>query len=166
MVALGAAALLAWGLGVPVWVAPAVAGVTPNAGATNEASGGADDDQAPAQAPALDLAELKRLCATDLRRPLFDPTPVKPKATAAAPALSALRVRLIGTANEPGHAMAMLEKSDRTIAWCAEGQSITDGGGVLTLAKVENEKVKVLYGGKEYELVMPKRPPLLGGGKP
>ena len=168
LVCLAALSLLGWGLFTPVSIAPAESAPPPNANQQNTTKSNAVEPSLN-QSPSLDLAELNRLSSMDLRLPLYDPENPKAKQTAnpaAAPTFNALSIRLIGTAREPGHAMAMLQKSDKTIAWCAEGQTIKDRGGELILARVESGKVQVVYRGKEYTLAMPPRPPLPGVRKP
>lgn len=162
LVGLGGLALLAWGLVDRVEVGsqndPASRAPVPD----QAADGPASDDPAPAR---FEIAELQRLCARDLRRPLFDPAPklAEKTATKKAAAKANLSVKLIGTVSEPGHSMAMLLKSDRTFAWCAEGQSIEDRGIELTVTKVDSDRVTVRYGGKVHELELPPKPPMLLG---
>ena len=69
------------------------------------------------------LAELQQLCSLDLRKPLFE----GPKAlqAASAPPLpqSTMTVRLVGMVDEPGHSMAMFQKSDGAIVLCARARA-------------------------------------------
>lgn len=110
------------------------------------------------------MADLLRLCRTDLRKPLYDADepaqdPKGRKAAARQAARSALTLRLIGTVNEPGHSMAMFQKKDGSIALCAQGESLDEAGGAVTVTRVEYEKVTVQYGNRSHELVIPPRRP-------
>jgi hypothetical protein len=103
------------------------------------------------------LGELARVSAMDLRRPLWDP----PATAAAAPnAASAvpMTVRLVGTIVEPGHSMAVFRKADGSFELCAQGESVTDAGGAVTVTAVAPEKVTVEYAGQAQELAVPLRP--------
>lgn len=117
------------------------------------------------QVPGLD--HLVRLCERDLRAPLFDaPTPVAVETVepaAPAPTSTGLSVKLLGTIIEPGHSMAMLQKSDGSVALIEAGQSIDDGGAKVVVAVVELRRVVIRIGNESHELVLP---PPTAEGKP
>jgi hypothetical protein len=159
LVAVGGLAVLAAGLSLPLGVetnppAMHIAG----AGAAAAPAGAPTPNGAEGSTPAL--AELQRLCAMDLRRPLHDSArplsrgrsgpKVAPKPT--------MSVRLIGTVNEPGHSMAMFQKRDGSIALCAEGQSVDDAAAKVTVIRIEHQKVTVRHNGRSRELLVAPRP--------
>lgn len=113
----------------------------------------------------LSFDELKRLCEKNLRKPLYDkPIPEPEKSDAASSASnSSLPLRLIGTANEPGHSIAMFQKSDGSIELCVENENMDNAGETVTVIKIEHQKVIVEYGGETYELVIPENGKALDG---
>jgi hypothetical protein len=154
-------AVVALGLALPVRVETGAAG-RPDGGAAGEpsdrAASAADRDRQRRAA----VADLLRLCRTDLRKPLFDSEapaegPTAKGGTARRGGPSSLTLRLIGTVNEPGHSMAMFQKKDGSIALCAQGESVDDAGGAVTVTRVEFEKVTVQYGNRSHELILPPR---------
>ncbi|MFO8014766.1 MAG: hypothetical protein R6X20_15840 [Phycisphaerae bacterium] len=156
-----AVAVVVLGLAVPVRVetaqAPATEGAQDEKPSAKSAT--ADAGDRPQRAA---LAELLRLCRANLRRPLYDADePAEDaktgKTAARRAARSPLTLRLIGTVNEPGHSMAMFQKKDGSIALCAQGESVDDAGGAVTVTQVEFEKVTVEYGNRSHELIIPPR---------
>jgi len=141
------------------------------ASATNSPRGrdlphaGDDANAASANRPAASgpefLSQLQRLCAADLRRPLQDPPPAPgsrgPRGRPGAGSVGA--VKLIGTADEPGHSMAVFLAPGGAIEVCGEGQSFKlSGGGEVTVVAVDPNKVAVQIDGRRHELVMPPKP--------
>jgi hypothetical protein len=158
-VGLAGVAVLAAGLGVPVQVAadesaapaePVVAPVAPS---------DASAEQKDAESHVA-LSELQRLCRIDLRKPLFD-VPALPSTAGAASnpsSASSLGARLVGTVVELGHSMAMFQKRDGSIELCAEGQSLDDAGGKITVLRIEYMKATVQVAGRMFNLVIPPLP--------
>jgi hypothetical protein len=110
-------------------------------------------------ASTIDLRELRRLCAMDLRRPLFDPPP--PAAAESEPQPEPripMSVRLVGTIIEPGRSIAMLQKHDGSITLCAEGRTVDDRGGPVKVIAVKENEVTVEYAGRSHTLQMPAEP--------
>ncbi len=153
-VGLAAVAVLAAGVAVPLETGPDEPDVP-----SSEGAGGAARDPAAEQAKAerarAKLAELQRVSGLDVRRPLQD-APVAGGASKVP-----MTVRLIGTVDEPGHSMAMFQKKDGTIALCAEGQSVDDAGGAVTVKRIDQQTVTVEYADETIELVLA---PAAGGG--
>jgi hypothetical protein len=106
----------------------------------------------------VDLAELQQLCEKDLRGPLFDPPQTRQARPAKRPSMT---MSVVGIVSEPGHSMAMLQKSDGTVVLCAEGETVEDAGGPVTVTKVEQQKVTVRYGGEvlDVDVQRPASPP-------
>lgn len=154
------ASVLAWGVGYPVRVGATGAGEAPEPASRAVASdkaadGSADRDRRPP------VEELVRLCEMELRRPLYEPEPAERERADAEPgdepkASTSMTVRLIGTINEPGHSMAMFQKKDGSVELCAEGRSIEDGEGEVTVIEIEHQRVTVRHAGRERELVTPR----------
>jgi len=107
------------------------------------------------------LAELQRVSAFDLRRPLYDP----PKAASsdepdheevsAQRARQSMQVRLMGTTHEPGHSMALFRKMNSRQEWCKIGESVEDPGGPVKVTAIDMEKVTVEFRGQTFELDVP-----------
>ncbi len=161
LVGLGAAAVLAAGLTLPVQVeAPEPAAADAGTSAPALPDGAPSGAEAgPSKAA---LAELLRLCAADLRKPLQEAAPAAPGAGPAAKAgpraARSLTVRLIGTAIEPGHSLAMFQKPDGSIELRAEGQALDDAAGGFTVTRIEDLKVTVKVGSETRELAIPPPP--------
>jgi len=167
VLAVCAAGIVAAGLVMPVDVtvdspkAPrpgvAVATSQPAAGTANNPSVSASS---PASGGPKFFARLSQLCAKDLRKPLFDPQPKLVNGTPGRrPNASSLHsMRLIGTANEPGHSMAVFRKPTGEIEVCREGQGFKLQGNQVTVVAVDPNKVAVQYAGRRHELFMPKKP--------
>lgn len=98
--------------------------------------------QGPAARPEHDLAELRRICQRDLRRPLFDPPATPVPAEFQVP----LSLSLIGIVNEPGHSMALIQKGDSSVVLCAVGETVESPAGVVTIVAVEPQSVTVRHG--------------------
>lgn len=109
------------------------------------------------QAAGLTLAQLQRLGAMPLRRPLYDAKQPVATNVRQQPVAKPMTLRLVGTINEPGHSMAMFQKSDGSIELCALNQSIDDAGGAVTVTHIEPNQVTVKYGGQSRDLEIPKR---------
>jgi hypothetical protein len=155
LVGLAGLAILAAAVAVPLETgAPEPAPQAP-------AVGPPPDDRGADQTPGASrptLGELARVSAMDLRRPLHDPpatAAAAPKAASAVP----MTVRLVGTIVEPGHSMAVFRKADGSFELCAQGESVTDAGGAVTVTGVAPEKVTVEYAGQAQELAVPPGPP-------
>jgi len=148
-VAVCTAAVLTAGLVLPVEVdssRPVPGKRAGSAPASRPAEGkGTEDSLRPT------LADLRKTCALNLRRPLFDKPPPKKKPIAGKtprkPVASATGIRLVGIADEPGHSMAMFQKPDGSIGVCAEGGSIDIKGSRLSVISIKDRKVTVTYGG-------------------
>jgi hypothetical protein len=148
-------------------VALAAGVLTPVAGPVKAASSRpAGGREQPASAPVaaeaaapsgLTLDELQQLCSRDLRAPLFESAAATRPQESARPALT-LTVRVLGAIQEPGHSMAILQKSDGAIDTYGEGQKFTDAGVEVTVLKVGREKVVIVHGGQTDELAVPREP--------
>jgi hypothetical protein len=161
--AAAACALAAWGVTAPVSVAvPEMQ--TRTAQHTRVST---DPSTQPSQAtdPSLSLGRLQRIAATRLRQPLRarQPTEESQQATEKAAENRAetrdkpLSVRLIGTINEPGHSMAMLEwKDDGRVKLCSNGQQIERSGERFEVTAVAKRKAVVRYAGQKHVLTMPR----------
>lgn len=103
------------------------------------------------------LAELQRLGAMDLRKPLYGSSSVGEVGPTSPPA-SPMAVRLVGTINERGHSMGIFQKQDGSIEVCAQGRSFDDAGAVIRIVKVEDQKVTVQHAGGSCELVIAPTP--------
>ena len=155
--ALGGVVVLAAGLATPMPLAVGGGSARPIASTQPPASGPSERPKAPGVA-GLTLEELLSLCATDLRKPLFD-APAGPTAQGPAkPAAAALGVRLLGTVDEPGHSMAILQAANGAIEVCGEGQKTDDANGGVTVIRIDHQKVTVMMGGQSHELVVPPLP--------
>ncbi len=94
----------------------------------------------------LTLTDLRRVSSLDLRRPLFeDPTPAVTQ-TQAQPTVP-LNLTLVGTVQEDGHSMAMLRKADGSITVCAEGATLDNPAGTITIKQVETDRVTLIHRG-------------------
>ncbi len=154
VVAFGAVAVLALGLTAPVRVAGDVAEAASDTTKEAGASVGrpAADDSAPAHPP---LAELVRLSQLDLRRPLYDPPAEETEQAASPKPATTMPVRLVGTVHEPGHSMAIFQKSNGLIEFAGPGQHIEDAGAKVTIVEVGRKTVTVAYGGASHQLTVP-----------
>lgn len=154
-VALGAVGVLAAGFMSPVTVAPK--GSIVKSGSTRGPGGEGVGEGVVSKEDGRSLAWLREVCSIELRRPLFDPPPPPPPPKDQQRTVSSrpMTVRLVGMVYEPGHSMAVFQKPDGTRELCAEGESIDDAGGQVTVKKVEMEKVIVEYGGQSHELIPP-----------
>ena len=156
-IALGGIVVLAAGLMTPVQVAVEGADTRPIVSRGTPASAPSERPKASGVA-GLALEELQLLCTTDLRKPLFDAPPVPGAQGPAKSAAAALSVRLLGTVDEPGHSMAILQTSNGSIEVCGEGQKTDDAGGGVTVLRIDHQKVTVMQGGQSHELVVPPLP--------
>lgn len=141
-----ALAVLAAGVAVPLELAPDEPDIPPAPENNPAADRGAE--QARAERARGELAALQRVASLDLRRPLHDAP------AAGGPSKVPMTVRLIGTVKETGHSMAMFQKKDGTIELCAEGESIDDTGGAVTVKRIDQETVTVEYADETVELVL------------
>jgi len=162
-----AAGIIVAGLALPVDVVVKRSSDSPYRGAVVAASPAQSNDAntpspgGSASAGPEFVAQLRQLCRLDLRKPLYDPPPAASHNAAAAAqvvANSLLSVRLVGTADEPGHSMAVFQKPDGAIEVCAQGQGFELQGSELTVVTVQPHKVAVRYAGKRHELVIPRKP--------
>ncbi len=157
LVALAALAVLVGGFALPVRVprpAGASTGDSPADATAPATRPGRQEDRGGAPS----LADLKRLAAIDLRRPLFD-EPTAGEASEQAPAPPApLPVSLIGIADEPGHSMAIFQTSKGGIKVCAEGQSVEADGVTVKVLEIDRGTVTVLHAGAPRELSLPPQP--------
>jgi hypothetical protein len=99
------------------------------------------------------LAQFEPLCRRPLRRPLYDPPPK----TKSAPVVVAktpppLNVRLVGTALEPDHSMAMLLTSCGTIEMKSVGDKLDDTPDSAELTSIEQDRVTLRYHGQTVRL--------------
>jgi hypothetical protein len=154
---LAAAIVLAGGLTMPVRVdAPqrqpgGLAARSTASTATSRRAGGGDDE-------GRQLAELQRLCSLDLRKPLFGSPAASQAAPAPQPQQPTMTLRLVGLVNEPGHSMAMFQKTDGSIVFCAQGESVVDAGVPVTVIRIDPPKVTVQRAGTSLELALPPPP--------
>ena len=100
------------------------------------------------------LAEFEPLCRRPLRRPLYDPPPkAKPAPVVVAPKPPPpLSVRLLGTAVEPDHSMAMLLTARGTIEMKAVGDKLDDMPDAAEVTKIEQDCVTLRYHGQTVRL--------------
>jgi hypothetical protein len=161
LLGLGAVAVLAVGLILPVQIAATPAAARAEVARVVPPPAGPPAKSAADAAQAL-AADLQRLSGRDLRRPLFD-SPAEARGTPGSPVRPPLTMQLIGTLNEPGHSMAMLQKADGSVVLCAQGQSVDDAGGKVTVTRIEKQKISVLYADEPQDLVVVPVP--LKGGK-
>ena len=154
--ALAAAAVLAGGLGLPVRVDSPQG--QPGGAATRALAPPATSQPAGADDESRQLAELQQLCSLDLRKPLFEGPPVPQAGPAPPPQQSTMTVRLVGLVDEPGHSMAMFQKNDGAIVWCAQGESVLDSGVPVMVTRIDPPKVTVLRAGVTLEMALPPPP--------
>ena len=136
LLGLSSAALLAAGFVAPVRVKP-----TPT---LERAQTGETRDAGPAHAsdPTRDgatLAQLQQLCAIDLRGELF----VEEQVVNDAPPPATIRVRLIGTAIEPGRSVAVFEMTDKSIELYAIGETFKDSGRQFKVTTIQPRRVTI-----------------------
>jgi hypothetical protein len=169
VVAACSAAVLAGGLVVPVELESARTVPVKSARFGTESRPATESPQSQLRPS---LAELRKTCSVDLRRPLFDKPPPEKKPPAGVvsrkPVASANGIRLVGIADEPGHSMAMFQKPDGAIGVCAAGGSIDIKGNPLTVVSIRNRTVTVKYAGstRRFEILpqpVPGLPPGRGG---
>lgn len=154
---LSAAIVLMLGLMMPVAIAP-VQFNTPS-GIADAPGGQSTSDHKGRGVPPP--AELQRVCAIDLRRPLFDSAASAATQTAAAAPVapaSSVALRLIGTLIETDHSMAVFVKADGSIVVRGLGQKIDDPAGPATVAVIEYRKVSVQIRGESVDLILPATP--------
>lgn len=142
----GALAVVVAGLSIPIAV-DAAAAPRPHA----PESAPVPDEGRPGQ---LTLAELEELSGTDLRRPLYD----APSSQSAGDPAAAAPVKLVGMVNEPGHSMVILQKADGSMATCAQGETLDDAPGPVTVVEIGARKVTIRCRGNVYELPVPVAP--------
>ncbi len=154
-VLLAGAAILAAGLMTPVKVhgRPTVDTNPRSSGAKARRADGAEPGQ---HAERGELAELTQLCAMPLRGPLYDPPPTG-GAGPPTPTRRPMTAALIGIIYEPGHAIAVFQTAAGNKKLCAEGESVDDPVGKVTVVKVEADRVTVQYAGNTVELKPPPR---------
>ena len=152
---IGVVVLLA-GLMIPVRVDLSDSRRPPSASGTRASTGPNADPSH------FDLVELLPLCDRDLRRPLN----ADPAAGAGSPSGTPLTLQLVGTANEPGHSMAILKKGDGTVVLGALGDTIDGAGGPSVITRIAPDRISVKYAGSVRELVLPPATTGLEGGGP
>ena len=164
LLALGSAALIAWGLAAPVRLTPPKRANLPSIEpvAANQPDTPPNPANNPPSSNRPALAELTRLTAIDLRKPLYPPETEKNKTKddntqPAPPPQNPLTLRLVGTIIEPGHSMAMLQNTrDQSIQLCPEGETIEHGNGKVTVTRVDPHKATVQYAGRSHVLETPR----------
>jgi hypothetical protein len=113
-------------------------------------------DGAETKTSKLDWPQLMRLSAGDLLRPLYDePARSSDDPNSTPRPQPALNIRLLGTAREFGHSMAMFMKPDGSVEWCAEGDRFKVGNEEIVLMKVEQHKVTLRARDNTMELKIP-----------
>ncbi|MEX2672295.1 MAG: hypothetical protein WD294_09325 [Phycisphaeraceae bacterium] len=119
-------------------------------------------DRSTSQPTAVPLEALLRVTTRNWRQPLFDVTETTPEDTqqqAPRPASAVpMTVQLMGTVIEHGRSMALLRKTDGTIAICSEGETVDDSGGPVLVERVEANSVTVHYAGAARTLELPVTP--------
>lgn len=156
---LSAVGILIWGFIAPRDVSVPVTGP---AEISQQATGSADSawrnqkslDERPTH------AELDPILSLNLRRPLYDPVVSAPQRAATpkpAATASPIPVRLIGTIHEPGHSMAMFQKSDGSIEVCPQGQSVKDGQKEVKVITIGRRTVTVEHEGQSQDMAVPTR---------
>lgn len=88
--------------------------------------------------PRLEPADFRAHWSLDLHRPLHDPPPPRQAAPTGPPPL---RLRLVGTVIEPGHAQAIVRTADGEIAFKREGDT-ADGARI---ERIEETRIEVTY---------------------
>ena len=154
LVALGAVIVLAVGLRRPVVDAGGASSVG-NDDRDATAAASAPSEASLEESRQADLAQLQQLCGLDLRRPLYDPPPASASASQPMAGGTPMTARLIATADEPDHSIAVFQKSDGSLEMCGQGQSFQDAGGIVTVTRIDHQKVVVQYAGGAQELVVP-----------
>ncbi len=102
------------------------------------------------------LAEFEGVWGLDLQRPLYDqPVAAAPAAGAAPTAKRAARLpyRLLGTAIEPGHNLAMLSADNGRIEFKAVGDRVGDA----EVIQITRGTVTLTYRGKQVQLSAAKK---------
>ncbi len=107
--------------------------------------------------PPVEEEPLRQLSEIDLRRALFDEPEASDKQPTAPPKPK-LRLRLIGTAEEPGHSTGFFLMSDGQIKLLSAGETLKTPRGEVTVIEVQNRVARVRFVGQEIELKAPPRP--------
>jgi len=148
----GGVAVVVLGLGLPVEAPSARPTVADPAGNRTAA---VDPSTTGLAARGVLLADLRRVASIDLRRPLYDPPQPERDAAATANPNAGLPVTLIGTANETGHSMAVLQRADRKIEVRRAGESFETPAGVVRVVGVDDRRVELKFNGRRHILEMP-----------
>lgn len=137
----------AWGLFLPVEV-PADGRPASGRPAAPRVAPRSASDARPADR-SVKLVDLQRVCAIDLRSPLYEDrqTDTSPAETAVRPPRSPMAARLVGTVSEAGHSVALFQMPDGSIALCGVDQTIDDRGGPVMVTAIEPYRVTVQYAG-------------------
>lgn len=97
------------------------------------------------------LQSLRALGEVDLRRPLRDPPPPPP------PPPVPLSAKLVGTVyvpDKPSQSMAMFQLANGSEQWFQAGQAFDDPAGRVTVKRVGDQTVMILYRDAQQELAV------------
>lgn len=122
--------------------------------AANDVKDGNDAPDDPNRMAAVHR-DLQRLARLDLRKPLV--RPAKPKPERKSRPAPTLRLRLLGTAQEPGHSLAYFQKVDGTTAWLGEGDRVQTSAGEVVVQTITSQAVTIALGERTVELKVPVR---------
>lgn len=108
----------------------------------------------------VELQPLMLICDRDWRKPLGGGEDTAVENTGDGPSAQQvfMNLRLIGTAIETGHSMAIFQKPDGAVSVCAEGGRMDEGGTRVTVNKIVGTVVTVSCGGQTQTLAMPQSP--------
>jgi hypothetical protein len=155
-------AVAAWALATPVEIArPADASGDAPGPAPGRTGAAGPSYRQPGEGDGISRDELARLCARDLRRPLFAPEPTVEQAEKPEPRPQPRRpmsAQLVGTIVEPGRSMAVFRMSDGSFELCGTGESIEDPGGEVKVRNIEPYEVTVNYASQTRTLTIERTP--------
>ncbi len=154
LLAVACVGVLAGGVMLPVRVEAEAHGNLPELPTAN----GTDANDAPADPNRMArvFADLQRLTGLDLRRPLVEKKTPPKEAPKDAPA-PRLQLRLLGTAEEPGHSLAYFQKRDGTTVWLGKGDRLKTPVGEVVVTGITSETVRLTVNGQPMDLRAPVR---------
>jgi hypothetical protein len=149
------AAVLAGTFMLPVQVEPRVdADAAPSPGKGDKQDQPADPGPGD---PPVEEELLRQLSAIDLRRALYDQPETPDKQPPGQPKPK-LQLRLVGTAEEPGHSTGFFLKPDGQIELLSAGETLKTPRGEVTVIEVKDRVARVRFAGQEIQLKAPPRP--------
>lgn len=161
LLALASAGVVAWGLTAPTsttldhtQLQKVPRPPAPNAGGDN---GSETDPPRATDRTGRTLSELQRVCAIDLRRPLFDPpAPVNTDTGPAEPTRVPMTAVLSATVIENGKSMAIFKTRDGKFEVCPIGGGFEEPGGKLVVTGIEGRSVQITWNDKPHTLEVPR----------